>query len=90
MDTDDKIKLCTVLEVRYKGNIIFEMQRDGIINDIDLVMETDIRQLPICKKCKSGAVYHKKPEKGICKRCYDNHVADINAATDEMFAIGYW
>lgn len=90
MSHEQDTKITTVLEVRYRGNVLFHTQIDGILNDADLVVETDIRQLPTCESCKKAAVWDVRPEYGLCKKCRDREAADDDAATQQMFDIGYW
>lgn len=89
-DNEPDTKLVTVLEVRYKGNVIFSHQFTGVINEMDLMTETDLRNLPICVKCGKDAAWYDSIRDGKCKRCRDSDISDENAAIDQMYAIGYW
>lgn len=90
MNAEHDTKLVTVFEVRYKGEVIFSKQFDTVLNDMDIVTESDLRNLPMCKKCKRYAVWYRHSDKSLCEHCYTDKMADMNAATDQMFAIGYW
>lgn len=83
-------KLVTVLEIRYRGEVIFSKQFNGVLNDMDLTTETDLRNLPVCKKCKKEAAWYQYPNKKLCKSCWDTAIAEDAAAVQQMFDIGYW
>ena len=87
---EDDTKLVTVFEVRYKGGIIFSHQFNGVLNDMDISTETDLRNLPMCKKCKKEAVWYRRPQDDMCQRCWDDECAADAAAVQQMFDIGYW
>lgn len=87
---EEDTKLVTVFEVRYRGELIFSKQFSGILNDTDLVTESDLRNLPVCKNCKKEAVWYLRPQDEMCKRCWDNECAADAAAVQQMFDIGYW
>lgn len=89
-DTEPEQKLCTVIEVRYRGVVLFEKQLDEIVNDADLVVETDLKSLPLCGKCKRRAIYSKFPDKGLCQPCIDDEIRNMDAAVQQMYDIGYW
>lgn len=89
-DNEPDTKLITVLEVSYKGKIIFSKQFDCLINEMDIRVDTDMKNLPTCKSCKNNAVDYKQPAESLCNRCLKNKKADEDASVDQMFAIGYW
>ena len=89
-DNEPEQKLCTVIEIRYKGEVLFETQLDEIVNDADLVVETDLKSVQVCRKCKRRGSYHKYPNKGLCRDCWDQEIEDDAAAVQQMFDCGYW
>lgn len=89
-DNEPEQKLCTVIEIRYKCEVLFETQLDEVVNDADLFVETDLKSLPVCSKCKRRAIYHKYPKKGLCQSCMNDEIRDMDAAVQQMYDIGYW
>lgn len=87
---DPEMKLCTTIEISYKGKVLFETQLDSIINESDLRVEIDLKSLPVCSRCEDKPVYHKHLKDGLCKRCLDRKARDDDAAVQQMFDIGYW
>jgi hypothetical protein len=49
-DNEQDTKLVTVLEVRYRGKVLFSHVFDGVLNEMDLDVDTDLRQIPVVKK----------------------------------------
>lgn len=43
-------KLITVLEVRYRGEVLFSYVFDGVLNEMDLDVDTDLQCVPVVKK----------------------------------------
>lgn len=43
-------KLITVLEVRYRGEVLFSHVFDGVLNEMDLDVDTDLQCIPAVKK----------------------------------------
>lgn len=49
-DNEPDTKLITVLEVRYRGEILFSDVFDGVLDEMDLEVDTDIQCVPVVKK----------------------------------------
>lgn len=49
-DNEPDTKIITVLEVRYRGKVLFSHVFDGVLNEMDLNIDTDLRQVQEVKK----------------------------------------